>query len=822
MCNELSSRWAKRLSVTVLAFLVGLLSAVPAAAHVSKIQITSVTDFAGSISFGNVGPYVKIKGKLTYAVDPDNVFNRQIVDLKYAKTGQLRQDLSVVHPYNTGKGYVEEIVGGDARNAKGEVEFTGDFILLMPKDLSKGNHRLFHEVNNRGRILGLTAFNDTVENNDPTTAADAGNGWLMQQGYSVLWTGWNWDVEAVSASDTAASPLRIFLPILVNPDGSTLSEKINAEITVEAKDGVMFDWLAWGYSRCYLVDPNKMNSAVLTYRPYPDVDSIGPRTVVPKDSWQFGRIYKNKAGREVFDSKDLANAVYITMSPAGPGNPADGTTDSKGNNHPTPGFIKGMIYEVTYDAKNPRVVGLGLAAIRDAISFFHFETQDDYGNPNPLAVRQSNNKIKPDPQFAYVWGESQSGRVINHMIYQGFHVDEKGRMVFEGARPMVPGGGKGAFNYRWAQTTHHPKHIEGNYMVADHFPFNFTKPGKYQIDPYLKGNEKRGDVLAVAKRLHKIPKIMLDNHETEYWTRAASLPHTDVSGEHDALDLTHDWVRFYLINGAQHGPPTPINTRNNIFDRHSDGYVYYQPIQRALLVAMDRWVSQGIQPPPNRVPLLSKGELTTADYHQAHFFSAIPEYDFKDPTTGQPLVFPALRKVASNLKPPRADYGPRFFMPAPRTSEKVPIAYLGLQDNVPPAYFGPPYETRVPFFDTDGNGIGGIRPLELRVPLGTYQGWNPRCDTCGATNFLVPFNVSFWPFPLTEAERRAKNDPRPSIEARYPSQDAYVAKVAAEAADLEKQGFMLPEDVQAAIQRARNMVWPPVPTNLFPFWQMKH
>jgi uncharacterized protein (DUF1778 family) len=82
--------------------------------------------------------------------------------------------------------------------------------------------------------------------------------------------------------------------------------------------------------------------------------------------------------------------------------------------------------------------------------------------------------------------------------------------------------------------------------------------------------------------------------------------------------------------------------------------------------------------------------------------------------------------------------------------------------------------------------------------------------------------VSFWPFPLTEAERKAKNDPRPSIEARYPSQDAYVAKVAAEAADLEIQGFMLQEDVQAAIQRARNMVWPPVPTNLFPFWQMKH
>ena len=125
------------------------------------------------------------------------------------------------------------------------------------------------------------------------------------------------------------------------------------------------------------------------------------------------------------------------------------------------------------------------------------------------------------------------------------------------------------------------------------------------------------------------------------------------------------------------------------------------------------------------------------DYHQAHFFSLIPEYDFKDPTTGQPLVFPAMRKVFSNLKPPRVKYGPRFFMPAPRASEEVPIAYVGLQDNVPPTYFGPPYETRVPFFDADGNGIGGIRPLELRgrsaptragipaaTPVGPQTSWS--------------------------------------------------------------------------------------------------
>jgi len=125
-------------------------------ARVSRIEITERVSFAGGMEFGEVGPYEKLKGRLYYAVDPDNRYNKQIVDLQLAKTGQLRQDISIVHSPTPGPGYVEEIVGEDARNRKGEVEFWGDFILLKPVDLSKGNGRLFYEVNNRGNIPGLT------------------------------------------------------------------------------------------------------------------------------------------------------------------------------------------------------------------------------------------------------------------------------------------------------------------------------------------------------------------------------------------------------------------------------------------------------------------------------------------------------------------------------------------------------------------------------------------------------------------------------------------------------------------------------------------
>jgi len=755
------------------------LMATPSEARVAWIEITERVPFAGGMEFGKVGAYEKIKGRLHYAVDPDNRYNRQIVDLLLAKTGQLREDVSVVHPGPSG--YVEEKVGGDPRNARGEVEFWGDFLLLKPVDLTKGNHRLLYDVNNRGGLRALEYYNDAPSGNNPTTAKDAGNGWLMREGYSILWTGWNWDVET-----PGGDPQRIFLPIIVNADGTPLVERINAELTVQITSGIKSEWFGWGGSRCYPVadDPALQQQATLTVRDAPDVDHIGPRTEIPRTDWQFAIDVNGNV---------VPNPVHVYYSK---------------------GFEKGKIYELLYHAKNPRVVGLGLAAIRDAISFFHFEKQDDKGSANPLTT-QRGGAMQTDPAYAYIFGISQSGRVITTMIYQGFHVDEKGRMVFEGARPDVPGGGKGAFNYRWAQTTHHPKHIEGNYFAADHFPFNFTKDGEWQRDPQRTRDGQDGDVLAVAKALGKIPKIMLDNHETEYWTRAASLVHTDVAGTRDVGPEAHPNVRFYMVNGSQHGSPAAATKRTNANDQHSDGYVEHRPVGRAFLVVLDRWVTYGIEPPPTTVPRIAQGELVTVTKHKADF-PQIPAYSYNG------VNFPAERHPGTSLKPPRADYGPRFFMPTPKPGDEVPIAYPGIQEaeNVPPKYFGPPYETHVPYFDKDGNGIGGIRMVELEVPLGTYQGWNPRCDTCGASDFLQPFNVSFWPFAATEAERNAKADPRPSIEARYPNKEDYAARVARAAHRLQQQGFILEEDERAIVANAEKLAWPPVPQDGYPFWKM--
>jgi hypothetical protein len=132
-----------------------------------------------------------------------------------------------------------------------------------------------------------------------------------------------------------------------------------------------------------------------------------------------------------------------------------------------------------------------------------------------------------------------------------------------------------------------------------------------------------------------------------------------------------------------------------------------------------------------------------------------------------------------------------------------------------------PYQTMVPAFDKDGNGTGGIRLPELRVPLGTYQGWNPRRAEFGAPNYLARFAGSFWPFALTEKERKETNDPRPAVETRYPSKEAYVEKIKEAVQQLMKEGFMLKEDADRCIKRAEAMAWPPQMIPGYPFWKQE-
>src|SRR5215813_4623842 len=121
-----------------------------AEARITQITITSTQSptFEGT-SFGTVGQYEKLIGTVKGEVDPNDRRNEVIVDIKLAP-----------------------------RNARGMVEYSTDILILRPKDSSKGNRRLVYDVTNRGNANTLNIWNDSDTGNNPTTAADAGNGYL--------------------------------------------------------------------------------------------------------------------------------------------------------------------------------------------------------------------------------------------------------------------------------------------------------------------------------------------------------------------------------------------------------------------------------------------------------------------------------------------------------------------------------------------------------------------------------------------------------------------------------------------------------------------
>jgi hypothetical protein len=651
------------------------LIAPPLEAAVERIEIVERTPFAAGAPFGTVGSYERIKGQLHFAVDPEHPANAAIVDLKLAP-----------------------------RDARGRVTFTADFILLRPADLSHGNHHLLYEVTNRGNLGALAMFNEAGWNNDPSSRADAGNGFLLEQGYSLLWSGWNWDVLP------GEGRLQIDLP--------TATEQGRPVTGLVAAEFVVWQWtqstpFMWGDSRGYPPVSLDAPEARLSVRAEPG----GPRTEIPRSDWRFARLEGERL------VPDPSHVFHVG------------------------GFEPGLIYEVVYPAQDPRIVGLGLAAIRDAISFFRFERADPAGAGNPLAESGA-----PDPEAALIFGISQSGRVIQHMLWQALHVDEAGRMTFDGALIHVAGGGKGSFNHRFAQTTRHPSHLEDQQYPVDFFPFTTTP----ERDPVTGAS---GDVLGRARAAGALPRLFYTTTSTEYWTRAASLLHTDVTGSEDVALDPH--ARLYFLAGAQHGnwrfpERGPYRNCGNPLD--------HRPPMRALLLALDAWTSAGREPPASVYPRLEDGTLGSVDDYRGSF----------------PKI-PGIAVPTGNLQPPRLDLGPRF-------------ASEGIADRQPPE-FGPPYATRVPLPDADGNDRGGIRLPAVALPLGTYTGWNLRRPEVGAPDKLARWSGSFIPFAPTAAAQRASGDPRLALEARYASRADYERRSAAATAALVDQRFLLPDDV---------------------------
>ncbi|MDP7641832.1 MAG: alpha/beta hydrolase domain-containing protein, partial [Alphaproteobacteria bacterium] len=270
------------------------------------------------------------------------------------------------------------------------------------------------------------------------------------------------------------------------------------------------------------------------------------------------------------------------------------------------------------------------------------------------------------------------------------------------------------------------------------------------------------DLLARARAAGALPKLFYTQTSTDYWSRSASLLHTDVSGSRDLpLDPS---ARLYVFVGGQHGVwVLPRRGRFALCHNPAD----YRPVLRALLLRLDGWMSGRTMPPASVYPNLAGGSLgTLAEYRRR--FPKLPEAAGSRLPPGQ------------YLRPPRLDLGPRF-------------RDAGIIDRQPPK-FGPPFEARLPLPDADGIDLGGIRLPRIAVPLGSHVGWNPRRD--GAADAIGRWAGGYIPFAADPVAAAAGDSRRP-LSARYRDRQDYVAKVGAAADRLVQRGFLLPGDVAA-------------------------
>jgi hypothetical protein len=400
------------------------------------------------------------------------------------------------------------------------------------------------------------------------------------------------------------------------------------------------------------------------------------------------------------------------------------------------GALETGLTEVIYRAVGSPVAGLGLAAVRDFASYLKHGGSVATLRETPALMRR-----------VIGFGYSQSGRFLRELVRDGFNQDERGRAAFDGLMVASAGAGGGSFNHRFASPGQAGNSVLSIFRPVDLPPF--TDDG----------------LIARARAAAVVPRIFYTFSSTEYWARAGSLTHTNDTGTGDApLAPTS---RLYFLTGTPHAsgslPPTRQDTR------YARNFAEQRWVLRALLVALDRWLTDGTEPPPSQYPSLARLELVT---REAVRFPSIPALTFPDHMPG---VW-------------RMDFGTDYETQRVITKE-------------PPA-LRTPYLVLVPQVDADGNDRGGIALPEVAVPLGTHTGWNLSVYPLSGLRYLAGLVGAFEPFARTRAEREQSGDARLSIEERYAGRDEYLQRVRRAAMDLVRQRFVLDSDVESVVARA--------------------
>ena len=567
----------------------------PAHSRVVRIEVTSRGPAFGGRSFGAVGPYEILLGTATAVADPSAALNAGIVDLDKAP-----------------------------RNAAGLVEYRFAFDVLKPLDVTKGNGVLVYEVNNRGRNIVFGYFHGAGRG---YAAEHAGNGFLMNEGYTYVSSGW------LHGAPGSGSPRPVLADLPPATDGGRTITGLSME-EWQNPDSALFGRLT------YPAATLDQARATLTHRQLQN----DPRRTAPADRWRY-----------------VDETTVALTPPAG--------TDA------------GTIYEFVYEARDPIVMGLGFAAVRDFVSFVRHSPADDRGAPNPLFAAG-----RPVLRHAVAVGSSQSGRMIRDFVYQGFNEDPAGRRVFDGATPFVAGARRTFVNARFAQPGRYTRQHEDHNYPMDEFPFTWGTT----TDP-LTG--RTDGLLAACSASATCPRLIQVDADSEYYGAHASLLLTDAAGR--PLELPPG-VRYWML--------TMAHLQGDAGCRDPGNPVSPYPYYRAAFDAMVRWVRDGAAPPATRAPSVADGTAVTVA-RQGEQYPTIPGRPFN-------AAISELGVRDFSVWPPR------------ESAEKYPLF--------------------VPALDRDGNPLAGVMAPEVAAPLATMgkavrgPGFAAG-DLCGVNGSTLPF-----------------------------------------------------------------------------------
>ena len=664
--------------------------------------------FAAGTEWGQAGSYERLKGTVFMEVDPADPLNSVIVNLDRAP-----------------------------RNARGLVEFNAPFFMLKPVDMKKGNQKIWYGINNRSNCIELMfrTFPFRPVTCNAIKADDIGADHpILQQGFAFVDAGWHAD----AMPDPTGARLVPKFPVAKQSDGSPIVGTVRIEhipvdeasftrpLVYENGASSLAPSRAW---QAYEPATTNTSDAKLTVRDRTD----GPRTQIAADRWAFG---KCPGGQQSLVASTGDLCLFDGFQPL-------------------------KIYELTYSAKDPVVMGLAYAVTRDVASFLRYQTKDDSGEPNPLAQSADEVGIRK----AYSSGTSSTGMYQREFLYLGFNEDEKHRRVFDAATIYSAGANRLFANVQFAHPTFYSRQdANKDYVSNAIFPFSFA----VATDPITGVRD------GILKKPATDPLVIQVDEELVFWHWKASL------NVHDGLGRpvsTPDNVRLYFQTGFGHisgagllAPAVTLDMCQTPANGVAHGQASTGLTSRALVRVIDDWADRGIAPPPSNYPTVEKATLVSLEQYRQQF----PDI----PGIEKPSVLNNLQVL---------DFGPAF------------NARGGIQTLLPPA-LGKDYKVMVPRPAKDGTAIAGIQTMMTRVPLGTNTGWNIRTgarspDLCGLSGGYIPFEFD-------AAKRKEKGDSRHSLVERYHDRKGFVKAVEKASNGLVKERFMLKEDAEKFMKEA--------------------